>query len=545
MKYLFPLLLVPVLAVGQTRTGTITIIDDDTPPAPQDELIFQDVFSTVIDSGGLTTQRFAIADCDFNRDGYRDLVIGDHAYPSGVQRDIQIYQGDAQLTFNRLLVGGHQSDTSSLRRITSGHSCVDINGDGWQDLYGPDADGGDAGRLTNTTPTSGVAITFTGRTVGCKGGKNRCWSFDFDGDGDLDRVEDALVTPTRSRRILDWATETELLGDDTAKSDDNAIVADFDGDGWADILYPRPGIMYWNDGGSLTKATSFSINTSLTTSTFNARNFAVGDFDRDGDVDLILRLVDNTFSNTPTWLFVYRNNGGRSGFTDVAATSGIPLGNQQGGTQTSIQGTGAYANLFAGDFNLDGCTDVLVPVERLTTDTGNRHALWIADCDMTFTRNNEALDGILMPDDSGKTYIKGVDWDWDGDLDVVGTAPSTANIMIRRNVTNYSNRHSLNVRVKGPSGNVDSLHAILNVWDTGRSFRVSTVQIQEGMQGQLYPTVGLGANTQVDIFVQCPPRSGSIGPTGWLDNIGSNQNIVIDCSGSTPSWGVYVPGNNW
>ncbi|MCC6762210.1 MAG: VCBS repeat-containing protein, partial [Chitinophagaceae bacterium] len=156
---------------------------------------------------------------------------------------------------------------------------------------------------------------------------------DFQGnDGDIDLIgrnttSTGLVFWRHNGNSSDW---TQLTGASspvnsitwgsgvaTNFSLGNLAVLDADGDGDLDIYNRAPNELYRNDAGTFTRVTGASnpmdgIAASLVAVT---SNFITGDFDGDGDLDLVGR--PGTLPGTP----VYWRNGGAGGWTQLTGVS--------------------------------------------------------------------------------------------------------------------------------------------------------------------------------------------------------------------------------
>lgn len=255
------------------------------------------------------------------------------------------------------------------------------------------------------------------------------------------------------------------------------VVGDFDGDGWQDIFFPGGGgsgdKLFINNGdGTFTdEAAAWGIALS-----HRSTAAAVGDYNRDGRLDIYVTSLGPDSGNQSGFHKLYRNNGDRT-FTDVALTAGV--------NQSSATGADGWGAAW-GDYNLDGHLDLAVA--GWSTNDGNRlfrnngdgtftdvttsaglsslagtngfaprfvdmdgdrfpEIIWIGDFtsghyyandgDGTFTdvtgSSNTNQDGTEM----GMTVA---DWDEDGDFDFYVTTISTNNLYINQGNNVYSNQ---------------------------------------------------------------------------------------------------------
>lgn len=187
--------------------------------------------------------------------------------------------------------------------------------------------------------------------VGVNGFSTGAVWFDYDGDGFLDlfvirygiwslekdlpcygaghrRTECNPVMYPPSTNLLFHNNGDGTFTDVTAKSglgaeqrrSQSAAAFDFDGDGCLDLFIANdlgPNSLYHNNGdGTFTDvAMQQNVAFGLTGQAQANMGIAIGDYDRDGDLDIVV----STFTNEPYTL--YRNDGGY--FTDVSAAAGI------------------------------------------------------------------------------------------------------------------------------------------------------------------------------------------------------------------------------
>jgi hypothetical protein len=275
---------------------------------------------------------------------------------------------------------------------------ADIDGDG--DLDGTCCGGGGPSPATNTMPSKfHLSINDgTGRfapawTIPSLGAFRFAGAVDVDRDGDRDLVAGRSVFYNRSDfRVDSQPTASTLIGNRALALGDLDRDGDVDSGGdWSFRLD--------NDGTGRLSMRSVVTPTPPTGTWFRINAFH-GDFDGDGDVDMVARHESGTAF---LGMRLFLNNGG-GGYTDggYAAPAGVSFSNDA--TVFGDMGMGT-----AVDGDRDGDQDLLV---------GNRSGLlayrvWLSDGHGTFTMAQRVTAG---------SPVAVADLDRDGHLDVVSTA---------------------------------------------------------------------------------------------------------------------------
>lgn len=266
---------------------------------------------TQVNAGLTSSERGMASWVDYNRDGWLDVLLTG-GYP---QIALQLYRNDGGGVFTPVACGlPYIHDGGSFGGVAWG----DYDNDGAPDLAF-------SGRSTNLTPSTFVYRnngdgTFANVQAGLPGADSGSLDWgDYDNDGDLDLV--------LCGRGTDYALFTKLFRNDGKHVFSEVATnfpgvwfsttlwGDYDNDGDLDLLItgrdtdwrPRSWI-YRNNGGVFV-----DIGAALVGVSFGQTAWA--DFDNDGDLDVILGGLGT--SGAPVTR-LYRNNGNES-FTEVNA----------------------------------------------------------------------------------------------------------------------------------------------------------------------------------------------------------------------------------
>jgi predicted nucleotidyltransferase len=299
--------------------------------------------------------------------------------------------------------GGFTQASTALTGIANGNAVWgDYDDDGDLDILLTGDDG--SAKVTEVWKNDNGSFAQTGITMTGIGLGSAAWG-DYDDDGDLDAL---LTGHTGSFLITEvWRNDggTTFVQASTAPTGvKNSSVAwgDYDSDGDLDILLagetsdPTYVTEVWRNDGSDT-----FVKISATITGVRFASVAWGDYDDDGDLDILLA----------------GNTGGAVHATEVWRNDGSDTF-----TQASTDPTGvSSASVAWGDYDDDGDLDIL-----LAGHTGSARVteVWRNDGSDTFAQASTALPGIS----SGG--VAWGDYDDDGDLDILlaGQTNSLAHI---------------------------------------------------------------------------------------------------------------------
>ncbi len=275
----------------------------------------------------------------------------------------------------------------------------DYDGDGDLDLFIAGLDASFVTRIAKIYRNDGGA-TFTdiGAAVTGVDFASIDWG-DYDNDGDLDLVIAGRYqfTPTQLYSTVIYRNDgagvfTDIGASIVGVTDGSADWGDYDADGDLDLLitgfdntFGRHFKIYSNNAGVFTE-----IGAGLPGFGFSAADW--GDYDNDGDLDIA---VLGGKSSGTDGAFIYQNNAGV--FTDINA--GLPDDIEEGSIQW-------------GDYDGDGDLDLLLTGQDYSPGDNITSAIFRNDAGI-FTNIQAGLEGVTF-----QSVGDWMDFDGDGDLDL-------------------------------------------------------------------------------------------------------------------------------
>lgn len=247
-------------------------------------------------------------------------------------------------------------------------------------------------------------------------------------------------------------------------------LSDLDRDGRMDIVIAadsRTSQLFWNNGdGTFTDGTvAAGVGTDK-----SGMGTALGDYDRDGDLDwFVTAIYDTTFLGANPGNRLFRNNGNRT-FSDVTTAAGV-----------RATGPGLSWGWGASFLDYDNDADVdLVATDGFVAGyTTDRTTLWRNNLNGTFT--DVSVASGITDTAQGRGLIH-VDYDADGDLDVVIANYGAAPIVYRNDGGNLSSW--LRVETEGTISNRDGIGAFIKV--TPDASQPQLFQVWEIRSGDSY-----------------------------------------------------------
>jgi hypothetical protein len=351
---------------------------------------FSGVSGSNVSADAHSTYSVALGDVD--RDGDLDLVAGNY----GQANRLYLNNGTTD-PFSGVSGSDVSADAHNTRLVALG----DVDEDGDLDLVA--GNGNQANRLYLNNGTADPFSGVSGGNVSADTGNTYSVALgDVDGDGDLDLAAGNNGT---NRLYLNGGTTSPFggisggdIGTDTGLTNSMAL-GDVDGDGDLDVVAENSGsrLLYLNNGTAdpFSGVSGSIINPGFYWSTFS---MALGDVDRDGDLDLVAGGLGVTTK-------LYLNNGTTDPFNGV---SGSDIGTSTGSTYSVV----------LGDVDRDGDLDLVAgnsgQTNRLYLNNGTSNPF-------------NGVSGSDISGDTGSTTSAALgDVDGDGDLDlVVGNSGQT------------------------------------------------------------------------------------------------------------------------
>ncbi len=302
---------------------------------------------------------------------------------------------------------------------------ADLDGDGDADLAAASFEDDVTGWYTNELPPLELSLMESPFTLDGGITPVAIERADLDRDGDLDLVvasrDDASVWWHRNLGGSPVSFDRRLISSEFRGPRDLFIV-DLDRDGDPDVLAAslNDDAVVWhrNDGGVPLSFATIAIGGVVP----DARSLSAADFDRDGDIDVIAAAA------ATNQIILIENDGAPvPAFTSRVIATGVsnPL------------------EITVGDINRDGALDAVVAARD-----ESELVLLLNDGGATPLFTNSAVPGSI---DTPKDVIM-VDYDHDGDLDLLSGSSITNEITLHENTNPALLQFTLQTLATGPSG---------------------------------------------------------------------------------------------
>lgn len=452
-------------------------------------------------SGGL-----AYADIDNN--GTIELYV---THGGGKPSRLFVYEGGA---FQQIL------DKRGIHPSTAefGGYFVDLNGDSWVDFVSVQHGGVEIfvnknGRFIESTDASRIYHSRATLSAAAS---------DFDLDGDIDLafahwgtgwrgekpLSEYLWMNDGSGRFRDRSPHLPIVPTQGSEHAFTPTFADIDSDGYPDLLMAGDFVssqVFRNVEGRWFE----DITTSQITDK-NGMGAAVGDYDRDGDLDWFVSSIwgdPQLYGDLYDGNRLYANANGTGGFVDVTRRANVRYG-----------GWG-WGSCFA-DFDNDGWLDLFhTNGSELFPD--DRSVLFMGNSSGTFIESSKRL-GIVHSD-QGRGVLC-VDYNDDGKIDIF-VANNRKSPSLYRNDSETGN-HYLKVKLIGLRGNIQAIGARVVV-NSASGTQTHETQLGTGYlaQSSTIAHFGLGSDEVVESLEVIWPDH--VRSRTKLSNVEADQTLVV------------------
>ncbi len=356
---------------------------------------------------------------DYDGDGDADLYVGSYDQTTATYRNYLFNNENG--TFNDV------SETSGLDHngIESGAKFIDYDNDGFLDLFVLK----DEGNLLYRNEKKGLFKdrTLESKIVSTEAVKALFFDMDHDGDLDLFQVKTGLNQVYRNNgdgTFVEQAEKMGLGGGDTVQSKD-AGFGDFDDDGDIDLIVINDNsnnLLYSNQRQGIYKNIAEDSGLELNQ---GSSSVAVGDYNNDGFLDLFIG------SSSGHEMVLYRNLGSGS----------FELEQDQKTMFTALAQLKVLDVEFV-DFDNDGFLDILVAGES-KQNRGQGLKLYHNEGGGKFTD----VSNLLNEGPQSAQQLVLIDYDQDGDIDILVTGLDGGVFLLRNDGGNMN--HYLNMKLVG------------------------------------------------------------------------------------------------
>lgn len=509
---------------------------------------------------------------DINNDGLPDLFF------TAMQLQNKLYINKGNFKFEDIT---HQAGLVENDGISFGVSMVDINADGWMDIYVCRQDGPNRLYINNGD------LTFTERAkdfgLAYSPSSTHSAFFDYDRDGDLDAYilvnGDARGDNYTRKGLTDRLFRNNGNNTFTDVSAEAGIndrgyglglgVGDLNDDQWPDLFitndFEERDIIYINNkNGTFTNSTK---SVTKHTTEFGMGN-DIADFDNDGHLDIVAvdmlpedhkrlhghmgsqSVYSPLFDSTQLMRNILLHNRGNGTFADIAFLSGIAETDWSWACLLEDLDNDGFKDLYVANgykrdvSNLDVINNFSrtmmdkVSAVKLVPTTRLQNYVFRNNGNLTFSKITDQWGFSQVVNTNGAAFA---DLDRDGDLDLVLNNLDSAAYIYRSNAVEHHVGNYLRIKLNGKTPNAEGIGARIDLWANGGH------QVREAYRTRGYlssvepiPHFGIGKATTVDSVRVI----WSDGTEQTLRNVAANQVLALNQSESgksTPQAKPQVP----
>ena len=519
---------------------------------------------------------------DIDKDGLDDIYFVSNMGPN------KLYKNTGDLTFEDITVSSKTEDFSGF---STGVTMLDVNNDGWLDIYVCKA-----GSLNNTDARRNLLFvnqkngTFNEEAkkwgIDDPGFTTQAYQIDYDKDGDLDLFilnyrYDFKNNVTISGDIqsqIEEVTTDHLYRNDGDKFTKitastglynkawglGAAIGDFNNDGWDDIYvandFLEPDILYINQKDGTFKD---DIKDRFNHFSFNSMGVDFADLDNDLSHDLIVvdMLAENyarskeNMASMSTSNFMEMVSVGYH-YAYMANMLQFNLGNgvfQETAQMSGVVKTDWSWTPLINDYDNDGLKDIFISNGvvkdytnqdfRKTLKKYNAEGRAMALEDVLAMMPSEKLDNYIFQNNGDRTFTKRTD-DWGlndpsfsngaayADFDNDGDMDLVVN---NSNHTaglyeNHANQNFLNIKLNGNTNNPFAIGAKVYLKNNDKQ-QMQEVRLTRGYQSSVPEILhfGLGEDASIDEMVVVWPD----GKTSNIPNPMANQILTVNYNSAT------------
>jgi hypothetical protein len=281
----------------------------------------------------------------------------------------------------------------------------DFNGDGNADALWRNSDGSLIDWSMNGSSLLSSALTSNGSAVTADPSSSVVGISDFNGDNQADILWRSSVNGS----LVDWSMNGSTLVDASGVTMNGAAVlvdaswsvlgvGDFDGDGRSDVLWQKNdgSLAVWTmNGATITSSTAPTLNGVALAPDSSWSVGGIGDFDGDGNADILWRRTDGTLAE-------WSMNG-------ATVNSSQPL--TMNGVAVTPDSSWSIAGI--GDFDGDGNADIL------WRGADGSVTAWLMNGATITSGNAVTFNGATVSVDASWHVVEVGDFDGDGNADIM------------------------------------------------------------------------------------------------------------------------------